>query len=613
MPAYDIQANNRPLSDRSSQEGQAGTMDTPQKKLLLVEDEAVILLERTRFLEANGYAVTGAASAKQALAALAADPAIDLVLMDIDLGRGPSGIDTATKMLGSRELPIVFLSSHSGRETVEQARRITRYGYVTKDSGDHVLLASIETALELFATLSRAKANEAALETQSAYLKAIFDSINDAVFVDDADTGQIIDVNETTCRMYGYSRAELLAGDIGNLSSGELGYTQHDALVRLDKARNEGPQTFEWQARHRDGRIFWVEVFIRFVKLAGEPRFIVTARDIDGRKKAEARETEGREKYFQLFELGLEAVFLIDVESGAILEANSAATAMYRYSKEALLSKRNVDLSAEPEATRQATVSDPPAGEVLIPLRWHRRSNGERFPVEIFARFFRRQGRLVHVAAIRDISGRIEQDAAIKKLVEEKTLLLREVHHRIKNNLTTIAALLRMQAAGLAGPAASALLEAQARVHTMADIYDRLYRTGDYRFVSVRAHLQALADGLARAYAPEDKPRIVCRLGDPVLDQAKIFPLGIIVTELTTNALKYAFPADTDGEIRIELEATDSGRLRLRVADNGTGFAPSADEGGFGLNLVRILASQLEGEIRRLPEPGTVWELEFPP
>ena len=122
--------------------------------------------------------------------------------------------------------------------------------------------------------------------------------------------------------------------------------------------------------------------------------------------------TASEEKYRQLFEAESDAVFLIDNETGRILQANTAATLLYGYSLEELLAKRNIDLSAEPEVTRKVTTSSPPAPDqiVVIPLRWHRKQDGTVFPVEITGRFFIRNGRPVHIAAIRDITERMEAE-----------------------------------------------------------------------------------------------------------------------------------------------------------------------------------------------------------
>jgi PAS domain S-box-containing protein len=137
-------------------------------------------------------------------------------------------------------------------------------------------------------------------------------------------------------------------------------------------------------------------------------------RDITERKRTEALLRESSRKYAELFELGSEAIFLIDNETGAILEANAAAGEMYGYPRELLLTMNNTDLSAEEEETKQVTTETSP-GIKRVPLRYHRRNNGTVFPVEIIGRFFILNGRHVHVAAIRDITDRKRSEKELRE------------------------------------------------------------------------------------------------------------------------------------------------------------------------------------------------------
>lgn len=139
------------------------------------------------------------------------------------------------------------------------------------------------TALDI----SDAKASARSLRESEEYLKAVFQSMNDGVFVDDAETMEIIDVNDTVCRMYGYTREEVIRRRIAGMSVDEPPYDQAHAVAHLERARLEGPQVFQWKARHRSGRTFWVEVNATYAEIVGKPRFIVTVRDISDRKAAE--------------------------------------------------------------------------------------------------------------------------------------------------------------------------------------------------------------------------------------------------------------------------------------------------------------------------------------
>ncbi|HNX23651.1 MAG TPA: PocR ligand-binding domain-containing protein, partial [Spirochaetota bacterium] len=155
------------------------------KKLLLVEDEAVIALVTARMLRRSGYDVITVNNGRNAVEAAMADTSIDLILMDIDLGPGINGPETARQILQEKNLPIVFLTSHSEQKIVEMVREITRYGYVIKNSGDFVLLSSIEMAFELFASHEKLKKSADVLRKSEEMVKSKLDSI----LSPDGDTG----------------------------------------------------------------------------------------------------------------------------------------------------------------------------------------------------------------------------------------------------------------------------------------------------------------------------------------------------------------------------------------------------------------------------------------
>jgi len=146
--------------------------------------------------------------------------------------------------------------------------------------------------------------------------------------------------------------------------------------------------------------------------------------ELKARKVAEPDVLDAMEKYRQLFELESDAIVLIDNETGRLLEANGAASSLYGYSREELLEKRNTDLSAEPDKTRSVTLQGAPS---LVPVRWHRKKDGVVFPVEITGRWFTWKGRSVHIAAIRDITLRIQADEALAAEKERLAVTLRSI------------------------------------------------------------------------------------------------------------------------------------------------------------------------------------------
>ncbi len=157
------------------------------------------------------------------------------------------------------------------------------------------------TTINFMRDITECKRIEEELRENKEYLSAVFNSVTDAIFVDDADTGEIIDVNQATCEMYGYSYEELLQTPIGELSQGEPPYSQADAIKWLTKTRQEGPQTFEWLAKRKDGSLFWVEVSSHYIDVGNKHRFVVSVRNISNRKKIE----EELRKAYERFDLAI--------------------------------------------------------------------------------------------------------------------------------------------------------------------------------------------------------------------------------------------------------------------------------------------------------------------
>ncbi|MEM4248623.1 MAG: PAS domain S-box protein [Candidatus Nanoarchaeia archaeon] len=183
------------------------------------------------------------------------------------------------------------------------------------------------------------KKYENALIESRNYLQSILDSINDAVFVDDGDTMQIIDVNQKMCEMYGYSKEEALALSVGELSLGEPPYSQEDALKWLNKAKETGnPQTFEWLAKRKGGSLFWAEVTISYVKIGGATRFIVTVRDIEYRKRVQIELERAAAEWQKTFDASRDAIWIMD-KYNRVLRVNKTVESVLGMSPDSLISK----------------------------------------------------------------------------------------------------------------------------------------------------------------------------------------------------------------------------------------------------------------------------------
>ncbi|HOU33334.1 MAG TPA: response regulator, partial [Synergistaceae bacterium] len=178
----------------------------PKGTILLVEDERMVALAEARALEQEGYAVVWASSGGEALERIAVSPLPDLVLMDMNLGGGLDGLEVARAILRQHDLPVVFLSSHTDRETVERSRQITSYGYVVKGTGTAVLLAAVETARELFS------ARRGVQESRRLYRDTVL-SVQEGIAVLDQDLRYVV-WNRFMEELTGISAEELLGRSV---------------------------------------------------------------------------------------------------------------------------------------------------------------------------------------------------------------------------------------------------------------------------------------------------------------------------------------------------------------------------------------------------------------
>lgn len=211
--------------------------------------------------------------------------------------------------------------------------------------------------------------------------------------------------------------------------------------------------------------------------------------------------------------------------------------------------------------------------------------------------------------------GRIRAENEIRSLLNEKELLLREVHHRIKNNMITISSLLSLQARGMEEDRTTeALTEAQGRIRGMMMIYDRLYRSKDFRRVSAAGYLGDLIRDIVAVSGESTRITIEEKIEEREMDSKILFPLGIIVNELLSNAYKYAFPDGRRGTISISLRQLDDGTMELVFRDDGVGMREPSGPGeskGFGLNLVAMLTRQIKGQMENTGIDGMRYRIVF--
>ena len=214
-----------------------------------------------------------------------------------------------------------------------------------------------------------------------------------------------------------------------------------------------------------------------------------------------------------------------------------------------------------------------------------------------------------------DLTHKKETELKLRKLLNEKEVLLKEVHHRVKNNLQVISSILNLQSSYVKDQMTLDILrESQNRIKAMSFIHESLYRSDDFSFVNFSSYINSLSSNLVQTYIIKHANiNLELDLVNVNLNLDQAIPCGLIINELVSNSIKYAFPLNRKGKIRIEL-TKKMNKMYLKVEDNGIGLPDNLDVENtdtLGLQLVYILISQLDGDIKVINKKGTRFLFNF--
>lgn len=357
------------------------------------------------------------------------------------------------------------------------------------------------------------------------------------------------------------------------------------------------------------------------IRMEGKPVLLGgIAIDITQLTQTEQALRERTEDLDRFFNLSLDLLCIADVQ-GRFLRLNPQWEKTLGFTREEMLGQPFMDF-VHPEdhaCTRAAIQELASQKEVINFTNRYRRQDGSYRWLE-----WRSvpAGAMVYAAA-RDITERIRFEEALRETNEtlrqslvEKTSLLKEVHHRVKNNLQIISSLLNLQISHEANPAVGlALRTTQERLRSMALLHETLYRSESLAWVDFAAYVENLCAHLFRAFGSEaGRVKLLCQTPPMELSLDQAVPCGLIINELVSNALKYAFPGNQTGCITVRLRSEAQTHLTLSVIDDGVGLPASLDPthtSTLGLQLVMILTAQLGGRIEVERTGGTSFHLRF--
>jgi len=307
-----------------------------------------------------------------------------------------------------------------------------------------------EALLKIFAVraaaeMERLRAEAALADSETSY-RAIFESAEDAIFVHDWDTGAIVDVNPTACRVYGWPRDEMLKLEVEQFSSNVPPYTRDTALHYLDTARRGQVVRFEWHRRSRDGSLHWDEVMLKAATIGGKRRVLAFTREITDRKRAEGALRASEARLRATVEAALDCVLVIDTE-GRLIEFNPAAEACFGHRREDVIGRQIADvvIPAQHRDAHRAGLERMKLSD-QSPLLGRRvemsalRADGTEFPIEMAVTRVDTPEQPLYVGYLRDITRRKASEEALRASEEQyraifeaaaDSLQLLDAQHRV--------------------------------------------------------------------------------------------------------------------------------------------------------------------------------------
>ena len=254
-------------------------------------------------------------------------------------------------------------------------------------------------------------------------------------------------------------------------------------------------------------------------------------------------------------------------------------------------------------------------------IRFEEKSSGPGGDARVYetikSPIFDEAGEIIGLLGVsRDITARKIAEEALRASVREKEVLIKEVHHRVKNNMQIISSILNLQSGSVRDPAArECLAECQSRIRSMSLVHEKLYRSGNLSRIDFGEYLRSLSAALFHSCRTDSHlVRLDVHAADVSLDVNTAIPCGLIANELIVNALKHGFPEGRSGRLRVGFDVLGDGLYRMAVSDDGAGFPADLDfrlTDTLGLQLVTLLVDQLDGTIELDRSKGTAFTITF--
>ena len=429
----------------------------------------------------------------------------------------------------------------------------------------------------------------------------------------DLQKSKFLSVNDVVCELSGYTREELL-----NMGPLDLMTAESEALYlkRRQKALEGNPDfsNTEYTIRTKDGKevVVLINSKVRLSETDKTTTATVILHDITERKRMEETLRQSEEKYYSFLNNLADGVFVLD-RSWRYTFLNNAAMQLVKPSREELLGNTIFDVFPGIENTTffKAYESTMQTGQINNLEDTFPGPDGKK-------RYYQIRTAAVPegiIVVARDNTDRRKAEEKLKESLSEKEVLLKEIHHRVKNNMNLVNSLLKLQSMRIKDKSIRSLFkDTRNRVRSMALVHEKLYQSEDFARINISKYLRSMIVHLFRSYdINANNIQLNIELQDTVLDITKAIPCGLIVNELVTNCLKHSFPDGKSGEIQVKLDEKKEEHT-LIVRDTGIGIPSDVDLTApetLGLQVVSDLVDQLNGTIEINREGGTTFKIQF--
>jgi PAS domain S-box-containing protein len=440
-------------------------------------------------------------------------------------------------------------------------------------------------------------------------------------------TGQLISYNQAWQKIWGMSEDEIktdMERQRDKLLFDERDNYLNDWQTKLRKIYDEGGVLYipELQLKPiSKNRALWISQHFYAIKNQDGivERVVILTEDISTRKETEEKILEIENRYKSLFESSMDCVFVMDFE-GNFLDANPSALNLLGYTREDLPDINIRQLIYEEEYNKAfILINETISKRIMEKIAEFRlkHKNGFDIYAEVTATLLYKEGKPFALQGIaRDVTAKKSADNTIKASLNEKEILLKEIHHRVKNNLQVISSMLRLQSEYIEDKLGKEIFrESQNRVMSMALVHEKLYRTQDLAMIDIDDYIKNLINNLYQSYGVKySLIKYYVNCNNIKLNIETTIPLGLILNELITNIFKHAFGIDREGSITVSLEKVNERELKLQIKDTGIGFSKEIDFRNtktLGLQLVITLCKQLGGTIEMSVIDGTSFIICF--